>query len=112
MSASNVALAREEKGESLWMLGRKPEAIAVWSDAIRGNPGLPVVNNFLAAANASLGKAEAASQYETQADRSTPNDPYFHWMLGLRLSNLGMKDLAEKHFQISIQLDPTFRGRR
>ena len=112
MSASNVALAREEKGESLWMLGRKPEAIAVWSDAIRGNPGLPVVNNFLAAANASLGKADAASQYETQADRSTPNDPYFHWMLGLRLSNLGMKDLAEKHFQISIQLDPTFRGRR
>lgn len=112
MSASNVLLAREEKGESLWMLGRKTEAIAVWADAVRGNPGLPVVNNFLAAANGSLGRTDAASQYETQADRSTPNDPYFHWMLGLRLNNLGMKDLAEKHFQTAIQLDPTFRGRR
>jgi tetratricopeptide (TPR) repeat protein/Pyruvate/2-oxoacid:ferredoxin oxidoreductase delta subunit len=112
MTASNVVIAREEKGESLWMLGRKPEAIAVWSDAVRGNPGLPVVNNFLAAANASLGRTDPAAQYETQADRSTPNDPYFNWMLGLRLSNLGMKDLAEKHFQIAIQLDPTFKGRR
>ncbi|MEQ1604674.1 MAG: tetratricopeptide repeat protein [Pyrinomonadaceae bacterium] len=112
MTASNVLLAREEKGESLWMLGRKPEAVAVWTDAIRGNPGLPVVNNFLAAANASLGRTDAAAQYETQADRSTPNDPYFHWMLALRLSNLGMKDLAEKHFQAAIQLEPTFKGRR
>lgn len=112
MSASNVLLAREEKGESLWMLGRKTEAVAVWTDAVRGNPGLPVVNNFLAAANASLGRSDDAAQYETQADRSTPNDPYFHWMLGLRLSNLGMKDLAEKHFQIAIQLDPAFKGRR
>lgn len=112
MLASNVILAREEKGESLWMLGRKLEAIATWTDAVRGNPSLPVVNNFLTAANTSLGRLDAAAQFETQADRSTPNDPYFHWMLGLRLSNLGMKDLAEKHFQAAIQLDPTFKGRR
>ncbi|MFT3745986.1 MAG: tetratricopeptide repeat protein [Pyrinomonadaceae bacterium] len=112
ISTSNVVLAREERGESLWMLGRRQEAIATWTDAVRGNPGLPVVNNFLAAANASLGRNDAATQYETQADRSTPNDPYFHWMLGLRLNNIGMKELAEKHFQIAIQLDPVFRGRR
>lgn len=112
LATSNVVLAREEKGESLWMLGRKSEAIATWSDAVRGNAGLPVVNNFLAAANASMNRPDAAAQYETQADRSTPNDPYFHWMLALRLSNLGMKDLAEKHFQIAIGLDPQFNGRR
>ena len=112
MLASNVVLAREEKGESLWMMGRQTEAVAVWSDTVRGNVNLPVTANFLAAANAALGRRDAAAQYEAQADRSTPADPYFHWMLGLRLSNLGMKERAEKHFQAAIQLDPTFRGRR
>jgi Tfp pilus assembly protein PilF len=31
-------------------------------------------------------------------------------MLGLRLKNLGMNDLAEKHFQRAIQLDPRFQS--
>ncbi len=112
MASSNVLLAREEKGESLWMLGRKAEAIAVWNDAVRGNPGLPIVNNFLAVANAELGRAEAAAQAQTQADRSTPRDPYFHWMIGLRLSNLKMTEQAEKQFQAAIALDPQFARRR
>ena len=30
----DLILAREEKGESLWQLGRKEEAISVWSDAV------------------------------------------------------------------------------
>jgi Tfp pilus assembly protein PilF len=31
-------------------------------------------------------------------------------MLGLRLKNLGMNELAEKHFQRAIQLDPKFQS--
>jgi len=31
-------------------------------------------------------------------------------MLGLRLKNLAMNELAEKHFQRSIQLDPKFQS--
>ncbi len=112
MGTANILLAREEKGESLWMLGRKAEAVAVWNDAVRGNPGLPVVSNFLAVANADLGRTEAAAQAQAQADRSTPNDPYFQWMLGLRLSNLKMTEQAERHFQAAIALDPEFRRRR
>lgn len=112
MIASNVVLAREEKGEALWKLGRKAEAMAVWSDAVRSNPTLPLLNNFLSGANASIGRAESAAGYEKQADRTTPNDPYFHWMLGLRLQNLAMTEQAEKHFQRAIQLEPQFRNRR
>jgi len=110
--ASNLILAREERGESLWQLGRKEEAISVWSDAVQRNPGLVVANNQLAGAAASLGKSEDAIAYEKQADQSTPEDPFFHWMIGLRLQNLRMNALAEKHFQRARQLDPGFQAPR
>lgn len=105
----NLVTAREEKGEALWQLGRREDAIEVWRDAIRGNPNLPLANSFLAGAASVSGTS--ASAYESQADRVTPNDPYFHWMLGLRLQNVGMAALAEKHFQRAIQIDPRFRAR-
>jgi polyferredoxin/tetratricopeptide (TPR) repeat protein len=92
--ASDLILAREERGESLWQ------------------PGLPLANNLLAGAAASLGQSEAAVAYEKQADQFTPADPFFHWMVGLRLQNVGMNELAEKHFQRAIQLNPEFRARR
>ena len=110
--ASNLILAREEKGESLWQLGRKQEAISTWTDAAGRNAGLVLTNNFLAGAASSEGQAEAATAYEKQADQFTPADPYFHWMLGLRLQNVGMSALAEKHFQLAIQLNPGFRALR
>jgi hypothetical protein len=40
-----------------------------------------------------------------QADQFTPNDPLFHWMIGRRLQDLGMSELAQKHFQRASQLD-------
>jgi polyferredoxin/Flp pilus assembly protein TadD len=107
----DLVLANEEKGESLWQLGRKQEAVSAWSDALRSNPGLPLANNFLAGA-ASQGNSGTSAGYEQQAGRYTPNDPYFHWMIGLRLQNIGMNDLAEKHFSRAIQLNPQFRSRR
>jgi tetratricopeptide (TPR) repeat protein/polyferredoxin len=108
----NLILAREEKGESLWQLGRKQEAIATWTDAVARNPGLVIANNFLAGAAASLNQTEAALVYERQADQVTPVDPLFHWMVALRLQNLGMNSLAEKHFQRAIQINPAFGARR
>lgn len=106
----DLVTAHEEKGESLWQLGRRDEAVAEWQEAVKKNPRFPLANKFLAGAMAAMGRPDAAS-YERQADQSTPNDPYFHWMLGLRLKNVGMTALAEKHFQRAIQLDPRFRTR-
>jgi len=95
----DLILARQEKGESLWQLGRRDEAISAWTDAVQRNPRLALVQNELAGAKQSLGKLEEASSYERRADQFTPNDPLFHWMIGRRLQDLGMNDLAEKHFQ-------------
>ncbi|CAN5345310.1 hypothetical protein BH10ACI3_BH10ACI3_13580 [soil metagenome] len=108
----DLVLAREEKGESLWQLGRKQDAVSAWSDAVKNNPGLVIANYELAGAAASMGNIEAAAAFETQADQNTPKDPYFFWMTGLRLQNVGMTELAEKNFQRAIQLDPKFRARR
>ena len=108
----DLVLAREEKGESLWQLGRKEQAIAAWSDAVQSNAGLPLANNFLAGAVASMGKSADAAAYEKQSEPSTPKDPYYEWMLGLRLQNLGMNELAEKHFGRATQLNPAFHLRR
>jgi tetratricopeptide (TPR) repeat protein/ferredoxin len=108
----DLILAREERGESLWQLGRKEEAISAWSDAVQRNARLVLANNQLAGAAASLGKSEEAIAYEKQADLFTPADPFFHWMIGLRLQNIGMNALAEKHFQRAIQVDPGFETHR
>jgi polyferredoxin/tetratricopeptide (TPR) repeat protein len=112
VEAPDLILAREERGESLWLLGRKEEAISTWSDAVARNPGLVLANNLLAGASASMGQPEAAANYERQADQVTPADPLFHWMVGMRLQNVGMNALAEKHFQRAIQMNPEFRALR
>jgi polyferredoxin/Flp pilus assembly protein TadD len=108
----DLVVAREEKGESLWRLGRREEAVSTWNDAVRQNKNLPLANNLLAGAAASQGQSEAAAAYEKQAEQTTPADPLFHWVVGMRLQNVGMDALAEKHFQRAIQLNPEFRKAR
>jgi tetratricopeptide (TPR) repeat protein/ferredoxin len=100
----DLILARQEKGESLWQLGQREEAVSVWAGAVQRNPRLALANNELAGAARLSGKLEEATAYEQRADEFTPNDPLFHWVLGRRLQDLGMTELAEKHFQRAEQL--------
>src|SRR5262249_31121873 len=81
-------------------------------DAATQNPDLPLTNDLLAGAAAAMGDLEEAGYYESRGAAATPADPLFHWMLGIRLQNFGMNQLAERHFQQAMQLDPTFRARR
>ncbi|MEP6850221.1 MAG: tetratricopeptide repeat protein [Acidobacteriota bacterium] len=111
-AAPDLILAREEMGESLWQVSRKQDAVASWNEAVAGNPDLVLANYMLAGAAASGGDADAAVRYENEADSSTPDDALFQWMVGLRLENVGMNALADKHFQRAIELNPQFRGRR
>ena len=107
----DLLLARQERGESLWQLGNKEDAAAVWADALQRNGRLSLTGNFLTGAERSLGRLEQATAHEKQADQFTPDIPAYHWMLGLRLNSVGMQELAQKHFQRAIQLDPRFRAR-
>ena len=100
----DLILARQEKGESLWQLGRRDEAVSVWTDAVRRNPQLVLANNELAGAAFASGKPDQADLHQRQADKFTPNNPVYHWVLARRLQDLGMTPLAEKHFQLAEQL--------
>ncbi len=93
----DLILARQEKGEALWRMGRQPEAIDVWQDAVRRNPRLVLTNIQLAGALRALGQPVEAAAYERAAEAGTPPDPLYHLMLGLRLRNVGMNDLAQRH---------------
>jgi len=105
----DLVTALEEKGVSLWQLGRKDEAELIWRKAIGQNPNLPSAFSFLAGAATLKGDTVSAAAFEDHAARSTPNDPLFHWMLGIRLKNLGMNDLANEHFNRAIEMNPEFR---
>ena len=102
----DLILARQEKGESLWQLGRRDEAVSVWTNAIQRNGQLALVNNELAGAALASGNSEKAEEYVRQADKFTPNDALYHWVLARRLQDLGMTALAEKHLQLAGRLDP------
>jgi polyferredoxin/tetratricopeptide (TPR) repeat protein len=99
-----LVLAREERGESLWQLGRRSDAVETWKDAVARTAGLPVANSFLAGAG--------EPGFEARAERYIPNDPYFHWMLGQRLKNIGMTALSDKHLTRAAQLNPQLRPDR
>ena len=106
----DLILAREQKGESLWQLGRKRDAIAVWTAALERNPRLALTGNFLAGAERSLDKLREAAAYERQADEATPDDALYHEMVALRLEHIGMRELAAKHFQRATELgNPVIR---
>ena len=66
---------------------------------------LVLANNELAGAARASGKVDAADLYENQADQFTPSNPLYHWVVGRRLQDLGMSDLAEKHLQQASQLN-------
>jgi tetratricopeptide (TPR) repeat protein/ferredoxin len=106
----DLITALEEKGESLWQMGRRQEAVAAWTSALGTNPNLPLTNYFLSGAAASLGRSAEAEAYEKHADSITPPDARFHWMLAMRLENVGMKRLANKHFARSIDIRPGSGG--
>jgi NAD-dependent dihydropyrimidine dehydrogenase PreA subunit/Tfp pilus assembly protein PilF len=108
----DLTLANEELGESMWQLGQRKEAVDLWTSAVEQNPNIVVANYQLAGAAASVGDTEGAAEYEKRGSDATPSDPYFHWMLGMRLQNIGMNQLAERQYQLAIQLDPSFIMRR
>ena len=105
----DLIVATELRGEALWQLGRRREAVKTWADAVDSNPKLVLAYYYLAGAAATLNAAEDQAEYEAAGDKNAPRDPYFQWMVGQRLQNLGMTTLAEKHFQQAAQLDPKFR---
>ena len=108
---NDLTAAREEKGESFWLTDRKDEAVRLWTEAVAADPNSAIANSFLAGSFDGSDQQKSES-YEEQAAKSTPDDPLFHWMIGMRLENLGMNRLAEKHFARAVEINPELRRAR
>jgi polyferredoxin/tetratricopeptide (TPR) repeat protein len=106
----DLLLAREELGETLWQTGDREGAFKTWLDAALENQNLVMTNNFLAGASKEMGRSDG-SAYERRAEQATPRDALFNWVVGLRLKNLGMNELADKHFRRAAMIDSSFRQR-
>jgi len=107
-----MTAALEEKGEALWRSGRRSEAIETWRSAARETPKVVLANLFAAGALAASGDAGTSSEFESRGVQNSPEDAYFLWMVGQRLQNIGMAELAEKNFARAIALNPQLRARR
>jgi len=108
-AAGDLNTAREELGESLWMLGLKDDAVSQWKQASANDARLVLPNAILAAVTAD---PDEAARYSHLADSTAPNDPLYQWTIGLRLENLGLTAPAETRYQRAIQLNPAFQKAR
>lgn len=106
----DLSAASEELGETMWRKGERDEAIKIWREVANRNAARPLASTFVAAALPA--DSPDALRYAELAAKATPNDPYFHWMLGLRLQNMGMNQAAERQFQQAAKLNPAFQLRR
>jgi len=111
-ASPGLVMARVERGESLWHLGHRDEAVADWTAATDQNPNLALADYFLAGAADANGETDIAARREQEGDAAIPREPLFQYMIGLRLENVGMNPLAEKCFRSAISLDPSLRARR
>jgi len=106
-----LIVAEQEKGTSLWQLGRREEAMNVWKRASDRGPNLPLAAIFLSSASTAAGDSVGASMFQKQAESVTPPDARYLWMVGLRLRSLGFNEQADRYFLRAIQMEPSLRQR-
>lgn len=109
---TDLSLARVEKGESLWALGNRTAAVNEWSEATADRNSSALAHLLLAGAAAADGDMALMAEHEGQAEIGIPKDARFHWMLGLRLQNIGMHPFAGRQFARAISIDPAYRYER
>ncbi|HUI08145.1 MAG TPA: tetratricopeptide repeat protein [Verrucomicrobiae bacterium] len=112
-------VAHNDLGTALLALGRVPEAMEHWQEALRIKPGSPETHYNLGNALLKAGKLEEAIGHYEQALRVKPDYAEAHYNLGVALSQRGrfleainhyeqalrlMPDLAEAHYNLGLAL--------
>jgi hypothetical protein len=96
----------------LWKLGRRDEAIATWSVAVKENVGLPLANSFLRGASADVGLLDAATSYQKQADQYTPKRSAFSLDVGPEAAKCRDDGSCGSSLQSSDRTEPRIQTRR
>ena len=101
-------VAHNNLGSALLAMGKTPEAISQWEQALQLNPKCVETYNNLGGALLDEGKmTEAISQWE-QALRLRPDYAEAHYNLGYVLSQTGKLENAIVHYERALQAKPDY----
>ena len=92
----------------LYHAGRLQEAVVHGEELARQYPHYFEIYNILAAANLSLGKAEASLKYYSKALQIKPDFPDAYNNMGIILYEQGKLDQAIANYQKAILIEPDF----
>jgi tetratricopeptide (TPR) repeat protein len=98
----------DSAGVSMQELGKMPEAMELFQQALRMNPDLAQVHSNLGVVLAGLGKSEDAIKQYQEALRINPDSAVAHNNLGLVLAGLGKSEDAIKQYQEALRLIPNY----
>jgi cellulose synthase operon protein C len=102
MAANNLAYLMIEHGESGSI------ALSLAQTARRGLPNIPNSADTLGWAYLHQGVYGAAIEMLKQATNGDPQNPTYHYHLGLAYEQVHDTALAKKQFQYTLQIDPNF----
>ena len=95
-----------ELGLAYYEQNRLAEALPIFAEAVRLDPGDPEAYYNQAIVLSEMGRyGEAALRY-ADALRYSPGDPDIHNNLGITLEKLGRWSEAMQHYRLSLQIDP------
>ena len=101
-------VAHNNLGVVLVSLGRVPEAIGHYEQALRIEPGFAETYCNLGNVLLQEGKLSDAIGHYEQALRIKPNDPEAHYNLGNVLYQTGKREQALEHFQQALRTNPEY----
>jgi len=104
----NNPRAHSSVGIAIGRLGRFPEAIEHFEQALRLKPDYADADNNLGTALLQEGKVEEAIKHFEQALRIGPNDAHVHFNLGVALEEAGKREEAIEQYQQALRIDPEF----
>ncbi len=104
----NAWMPHYNRGLDLWGVGRIPEAIGEFQEALRNKPDDAAIHNDLGLAFAKLGNLQEAIEQHKEALRIKPDDAEAHNDLGAAFVKLGNPQEAIAQYKQALRLKPDY----
>jgi len=108
VSVERSAEARHNLGNALLGVGRVPEAIGQYEQALRIKPDLAETHISLGLALVRLGRVQEAIEQYQQALQIQPDNAAAHNNQGLALVQLGQAQEAIEHYEQALRINPDY----
>jgi tetratricopeptide (TPR) repeat protein len=107
-SVEHYAEAHNDLGNALLQVGRIPEAIGHYEQALRISPDSPEAHNNLGFALKQTGRTQEALGHYEHALRVKPDYAEAHYNLGIALGQVGRISEAIEHLEQAVRIKPDY----